>query len=165
MALSHFNAKLRVTEEIFKVVVKYFESEAKVYVDYLQWTAGFWKIWVADGTSLKNVPSQMAGILCRYVFASKEVRPCEAALKLLQPTSTVRDDTQYNDLRAGVRISSGAFYDINHVVPPRPELYTTSGVLVKNNEDEHFVTVASHGFPLQRKGVPSHTEWPSCRRS
>ena len=61
MALSHFNAKLRVTEEIFKVVVKYFESEAKVYVDYLQWTAGFWKIWVADGTGLKNVPSQIDG--------------------------------------------------------------------------------------------------------
>ncbi|KAI9864860.1 MAG: hypothetical protein M1813_002630 [Trichoglossum hirsutum] len=146
--LTHLNAKLRVTKGIFEAAVKFFETEAKVDVDYIQWTTGLWKISVADGTSLANVPSQLAGILCRYVFASKEVRPREAALRLLQPTSTVRDDTQYNDLRPGVMVSSGVFSDPSHVVLPRPELYTTSGVLVKNNEGEIFITVASHGFPL-----------------
>lgn len=152
-AMEHLNSKLNVTKNIFTAAADFFERELKIHVDYLQWTVGRWKIAVPDGTEMLEVPSTLAGSICGYVFTSEEVEPPEAALRLLQPTSVRRDDTRYEQLRPGVMVCSGKFIDPSNVVPPRSELYTTSGVLVKDCNGEMFVTVADHGFPLGEETV------------
>ncbi|KAI9792434.1 MAG: hypothetical protein M1816_002318 [Peltula sp. TS41687] len=152
-AIDHLDAKLRVTKEIFTAAVDFFKKKLEIQVDCLQWTIGRWKITVPDGTDMKNVPSLLANCLCRYVFTSEEVEPPEPALGLLQPTSVRRDDSRYDKLRPGVMISSGKFADHSNIVPARNELYTTSGVLVKDGEREVFVTVANCGFPLGEERV------------
>lgn len=100
-----------------------------------------------------KVPSILARSICGYVFTSEEMEPPEAVSRLLQPTSTRRDDSRYEQLRPGVMLSSGRFIDPSNVVPPRSELYTTSGILVKDSNGDTFVTVADHGFPLGEETV------------
>lgn len=152
-ALGHLNAKLHVTRDIFREIVRYFEGDLNIKLDYIQWTVGQFKISVPDDTDMLSVPAMLAGIICHYVSASQEFDPPEAALQLVEPTSTVRDSSHYEELRPGVMLSSSTFTNPSGIVPSRSELYTTSGVLVKDSAGRQFITVASHGYPLGEEKV------------
>jgi hypothetical protein len=94
---------------------------------------------VPPGTNREDVPASVLGLLCSYSFPDP-VSHKEAAPRTEQHMGRILDDSNYcRSLRPGVMLSCGA--------STSNELLTSSGVPVKRN-DEHFVTVASHGFPL-----------------
>lgn len=85
-------------------------------------------------------PDRVNKIHISYVFRNTIETP--GSLRLKTPTDAEPDDGNYsNMLRPGVILSSG-------IDPDGPELRTTSGVCVECPSGEHFVTCASHGFPL-----------------
>ncbi|KAI0536929.1 hypothetical protein GGR58DRAFT_527884 [Xylaria digitata] len=64
-----------------------------------------------------------------------------------QPINGVIDKTAYDILRPGVLISSKVLKEHGH-----PAVFsTTSGVLVRNNSGNHFMTAASHGIGDDRR--------------
>ncbi|KAI9775992.1 MAG: hypothetical protein M1839_000691, partial [Geoglossum umbratile] len=145
--LEHLDARHKITKEIFDTATCYFDTQTNVRIIAIRWTIGSWRMVIPDGTSLDNLPRVLAGNPCGYVFKSEDLQPIEAAYRLKEPSSTIaRDDSAYTDLRPGIMLSSARFEGMGSV-PAREELLTSSGVLIKDIEDNRYITVASHGFP------------------
>jgi hypothetical protein len=158
--LEDLNAQRRVTDEIFDAVISYFDTHTNVKITAVRWSIGYWRITVPDGTLIQKLPMVIACTVCGYLFDSQIQRPVETAYRLKEPSLGTYDDTfyaaydnpVYSTLHPGIMLSSSRFGGTASV-PPRGELLTTSGVLVKNHVGDEYIMVAGHGFPLGEERV------------
>ncbi|KAI9767362.1 MAG: hypothetical protein M1840_005772 [Geoglossum simile] len=151
--LKHLDARYKITKEIFNAAIRYFDTQTNVRIIAIRWSIGSWRIVVPDGINFDRLPMVLAGNPCGYVLKSKVLQPIEAAYRLKEPSSTIAQDySTYIDLRPGVMLSTARFEGIGSVLA-REELLTSSGVLVKDTEDNRYMTVASHGFPAGEEAV------------
>jgi hypothetical protein len=123
-----------------------------VIIFSILWSTGTWQVTIPDGSDTSGLPFRLCQAACTYLYQSEIPEQLEAAFRQKTPITTIRDDTSYNTLRPGVMVSSGRFLG-DASTPPRSELYTTAGVLVKGKNGNKFMTVASHGFPLGEETV------------
>jgi hypothetical protein len=150
--LEELDARQFINDGLFAAAIKWFDEESTVTISAIMWSAGMWQITIPDDSDLSILPARICQSLCTYLYESELPTQPEAAFRQISPTTTVRDDSRYDILRPGIMISSGQFSGYG-TVPTRLELYTTAGVLVKDRENNEFVTVASHGFPLGEETV------------
>ncbi|KAI5862476.1 hypothetical protein GGS23DRAFT_572537 [Durotheca rogersii] len=97
-------------------------------------------------TDMGKVPCQAANIICFYLFDDEMGRPpAPQARRLTDPTPGNPDNSQYDALQPGLRVTSS-------YLPSHPDMFlsTTSGVLLKDHlVGNKYMTVASHGFPAE----------------
>lgn len=94
-------------------------------------------------TDMSKLPWMTANILCCYLYEDEMGRPsAPQARRLTDPTPGNPDDSQYDTLQPGLRVTST-------YLPSKPGMFlsTTTGVLVRDQVGNKFMTVASHGFP------------------
>jgi hypothetical protein len=104
------------------------------------WFFGCLRIRVPETTDINALPGTLCQVATCYLTDAIQ-SPTDAAFRLKDPRHLQPDDSTYIPLlRPGVMVSS-------------TNLLTTAGVLVKNSQNESFMTVASHGFPLQDTDV------------
>ncbi|KAN0083831.1 hypothetical protein V8E54_002919 [Elaphomyces granulatus] len=145
--LCQYDAKRTITNEMYLAIIEHFETRAisirevinllphrrhsSIHIEATPHTPhqrpSYERVW---GAWDKNVPTPSNRLLTRH-FALK-------IPKHLLPDDS--DSTYVPLLRPGVMVSS-------------TDLLTTAGVLVKNSQNESFITVASHGFPLEDTNV------------
>ncbi|KAI2720819.1 hypothetical protein CBS147332_4059 [Penicillium roqueforti] len=90
---------------------------------------------------LRSVPRSVARCTFLYLSEHHMDRPRTLPAQRLQTASPSRSDgSQYDILRPGVMVSSG-------INLKGESMRSSSGVLVKNNLGQKFMTVAAHGFP------------------
>jgi len=109
---------------------------------------------LADNVNIRSILSKAPGRIVKcptgYVNVKDLHRPAWANLPARKqidpsPITGVVDDTAYDTVRPGVMIGSEIPKEHG-----RPNIFsTTAGVLVKNNENDVFMTVASHGVGRQ----------------
>ncbi|EFQ98274.1 hypothetical protein MGYG_01308 [Nannizzia gypsea CBS 118893] len=93
-------------------------------------------------SDISVLPQLIARCNCFYLYDDEMGRPSnQSALRLLEPVPGNPDDSEYDNLRPGVMLSSG-----KHPTEGR-ELLTSSGVLVQDDNGYQYMTCASHGFP------------------
>ncbi len=94
-------------------------------------------------TDFNKLPWHVAKIRCFYLFDDEIGRPpAPRARRLLDPTPGNLDDSQYDTLQPGLRVTSSHPSD-----SPGMFLSTTTSVLLKDEVSNEFMTAASHGFP------------------
>lgn len=145
-ALDNYDTKDGLSEELFQAAFSYYRNEHGIYITSIVNIAYMWLVRVPDKVKLERLPSMLAKRPCGYEFESECERPIEVASKKVEPKGVIRDLSQYRPLRPGVALSCG-----NSILGQ--ELLTTSGVLVENQSEERFITVASHGFPPSQEHV------------
>lgn len=145
-ALDNYDTKDGLSEELFQAAFSYYRNEHGIYITSIVNIAYMWLVRVPDKVKLERLPSMLAKRPCGYEFESECERPIEVASKKVEPKCVIRDLSQYRPLRPGVALSCG-----NSILGQ--ELLTTSGVLVENQNEERFITVASHGFPPSQEHV------------
>jgi hypothetical protein len=150
--LEELDAQYYVNDELFTAAIKWFDEESTVTISAILWSAGMWQVTIPDDSDASDLPSRLCRSACTYLYQSELPEPQEAAFRQISPTTTIRDDSTYDILRPGIMISSGQSSG-DESVPPRPELFTTAGVLVKDRDGNEFVAVASRGFPLGEETV------------
>ncbi|KIW18100.1 hypothetical protein PV08_02387 [Exophiala spinifera] len=94
-------------------------------------------------TDYKILPRLAGGIMCFYMFEDQMGRPSTPqARRLHDPAPGDPDVSKYDALQPGLRVSSA-------YLPDKPDKFlgTTTGVLVKDQVGNKFMTVAAHGFP------------------
>lgn len=145
-ALDNYDVKDGLSEDLFQAAISYYRNEHGIYITSIVNIAYMWLVRVPDKVKLERLPSMLAKSPCGYEFESECERPIEAAFRKVEPKSVVRDLSRYQPLRPGVALSCA-----NSLLGK--ELLTTSGVLVENQNEERFITVASHGFPSAQDNV------------
>lgn len=96
-------------------------------------------------TDLTKIPASVAKVNCQVVFEDEMGRPKKPqARRQHDPSPGNPDETKYETLRPGVRVSSGYLPD-----EPGAFITSTAGVLVKNSLGDKYLTVAGHGFPAE----------------
>ena len=126
----------------FDNMVSIFEAFAELgaTVDRIQWFGIDFKILAASQPFpdwSKRLPRAINNLIVGYGFGEL-FRP-EKALRKKQPLGNIQDDSLYDDLRPGLKLSS-------HNVPG-VTYETTSGVCVESPDGTKYVTVAKNGFP------------------
>lgn len=149
--LEDIDAQEYVSDEIFMTVIKWFDECSNVTISSILWSAGTWHVTIPDDCNTSDLPSRVCRASCSYLYQSEVPEQPEAAFRQQHP-ATIRDESAYDILRPGVMVSSDKFLG-DGPVPPRSELFTTAGVLVKDKHGDEFVTVANHGFPLGEETV------------
>lgn len=127
--------------ETFELIAKYFADEHKIALLEIMWDGPRLFIRIPDTIQISSLPVRIGNLAA--VYSDKSVIPQhhEAARRLVSPTATVRDDTSYSPhLRPGIMLSCGSALG-------GAELFTSSGVIVKDKQGDTWLTVASHGFP------------------
>ena len=123
-------------DELYKLVREFFKQSSISITEIQYWGSVVVIVLECDDESvLSAVP--------RPVARSREMgQPAKlSALRLKQPSIEEFDDSQYDILRPGVMLSSGKHPEESY------ELFTFSGVLVRDSLDYQYMTVAAHGFP------------------
>ncbi|KAF8535893.1 hypothetical protein BDD12DRAFT_808204 [Trichophaea hybrida] len=113
----------------------------------VMWLGTRFLITVAHHRSAAASVGMVMGLLATYKYPDdRQPRaPREAAFRLVQPSLTIRDETDYGtQLRPGVMVSCG--------VGSGQELLTF-GIPLKDVDGELYVTVCSHRFPLGEETV------------
>lgn len=96
-------------------------------------------------TDMTRVPCTIAQVLCGYFFEDQMGRPAvPQARRERDPSPGNPDDSQYQALRPGVRVTSTYLPEV-----PDAFISSTAGVLVKDQAGDHFLTVAEHAFPAK----------------
>lgn len=132
--------------EVFSTIAQYFTENLDIAISEIMWRGTQLRLVVPTSAQTSHVPFKIGGLLALYDYTSAIPAYYEAAKRLVSPTPTVRDDTNYApNLRPGVMLSCGA--------QGGEELFTSSGVLLKDPNDKKWLTVASHGFPLGNERV------------
>ena len=89
---------------------------------------------------LGAVPRSIAKCQCFYLFESEIGRPTTLlAKRLIEASPGTIDESHYDTLRPGIIVSSG-------LNDEGEEMRTSSGVLLRNQQGDEFMTAASHGF-------------------
>lgn len=111
-------------------------------------------------TDYTQLPRLAAKILCYYMFEDEMGRPSTPhARRLLDPAPGNPDISQYDTLQPGMRISSTYLPDSLDTF-----LATTTGVLVKDEVGNKFMTAAAHGFPGGKCGTSVWHAFPGTGR-
>ena len=103
-------------------------------------------------TDLSKLPQKVANIACTYLYDDEMGRPSvHQARRLTDPTPGNPDNSEYNTLCPGLRVSSA-------YIPSMPGMFlsTTTGVLVNDGVGNKFMTAASHGFPSECGPIVIH---------
>lgn len=145
--LPDYDARAGASKELFMKVVDYLQQDFGVTVLSISNLFGQWIITVPDGVDLSNLPFTIATSPSSYMFASDVKEPVEAAFRGSEPNRDSWDSSTYDVLRPGVMLSSGNTQG--------PELLTTSGIQVFDDNGDSFITVASHGFPADEVYHPN----------
>jgi len=96
-------------------------------------------------TDMLKVPAGIGQIRCMYVYEDEMGRPAvPQARRQRDPTPGNPDDSQYDDLRPGIRVSSNYLPDDHQAF-----IASTAGILLKDEAGNKYMTVAGHGFPAK----------------
>jgi hypothetical protein len=141
---------------LFEAIRGHFISTGIAITEVMYWVDHIMIVLEDRETDLSQLPRKAAGLPCLYLYDNEMGRPSTArARRLTQPLPGNPDNSEYMELRPGVRVSStyapsgagaGDF------------LSTTAGVLVKDQLGDEFMTVASHGFPDARSTAVFHPQ-------
>ena len=119
-----------------------FFSDLGATIDRIQWWGvGFRILATSEPFSdwRQRLPRYINKLRVGYTFG--DISGIEKALRKKQPSSSVKDDSIYDDLRPGIKL--------NFADPSGVTIDTTSGVCVKGPNGLKYMTVAKHGFPGQ----------------
>ena len=141
-ALNNYDARQHVRIELFHAVILYFEQEISIPILFVRNLARPWVVTILDDLQFSSLPYLLAKTPCHFKYASNTEQQKEAAFRNTEPARTVRDQTFYEPIQPGILLSSGGLLI---------ELLTTSGIIVDDNYDYKYLTLASHGFPLGPK--------------
>lgn len=134
--LEDLDARKKVSRELFNSVINYFETKDLEILEVL-WMWGSWRITIEDTID----PSVLPGSICQVsAFYIRKLPMTNAAFCGHVPSKGGANTTTYTTIRPGVLVASHA-------------LSTTSGVLVQNEDNETFMTVSAHGFPIRDTAV------------
>lgn len=130
----------------FALIAKYFLDELSIVVSEIMWNGPSLRLRLQSTVPDINLPAKIGGLVAFYGDSSAIPDYQEAARRLISPSTTIRDDTCYlPNLRPGVILSCGR--------QGGEELFTSSGVIVKDEAGQTWMTVASDGFPLGNETV------------
>lgn len=137
--LCQYDAKRTITKEMYLAIIEYFETRA-ISIGEVMWFFGCLRIRVPEATDINCLPGTLCQVATFYLTDTIQ-SPTDAAFRIKDPKHLLPEDSTYVPLlRPGAMVSS-------------TDLCTTAGVLVKNSQNESFMTVASHGFPLEDTDV------------
>lgn len=145
--MSAHDARSGPSAEVFQLAIDYFEKELNVAIVCILNLLGQWIITIPEDATLSDLPCMIAKSPCSYLYTSEVPEPREAALSSTRPFGTTWDSSPYTPLRPGIMTSSGKIPGCDD------ELLTTCGVQVIDNDNNKFLTVATHGFPNGREIV------------
>ena len=134
-------------ETVFAILREWFET-IKIDMNECQWHGAFVVIVLADTqTSMTDIPRTVAKMPCYYFYEEETSRPTDLpALRKIEPSDAVADDSVYTTLRPGVMVSS------ERSPSDQSEWLSSSGVLLRHDQSGvEYLTVASHGFPHGKK--------------
>lgn len=93
-------------------------------------------------TDMSRLPARVAQVTCTYYFEDQMGRPAAPqARRQHDPSPGNQDESQYQTLRPGIRVSSTYL-----VHEPQAFISSTAGVIVKDQNGTQFLTVANHAF-------------------
>ena len=129
-------------------IARCYKDQYGLTAELMEWRWAMLIITAQEGfdiTSFRLLPGRIGAskvIVC-YKASDQAVTKhhYEAALRAVLPEGEVRDDTDYGtDLCPGIMLSCGRGRSPG-------ELLTTSGIPLRAQDGQKFITVASHGFP------------------
>ncbi|KAK3363871.1 hypothetical protein B0T25DRAFT_470095 [Lasiosphaeria hispida] len=132
-------------EPLFHIIKGHFQGLGVSITEVMYWGDFVIIILKHHDVDMEKLPSQAAKIRCLYLFDDQMGRPSAPQARCLtDPTPGNPDNSQYNTLQPGLRVTSS-------YLPSNPDTFlsTTSGVLLKDQVGNEFMTVASHGFPAE----------------
>lgn len=136
---------------IFNPLINYFE-EIPVSITEIHYWDNYVTVVLEHRHATRDFPRSIAGIGCFYLFEEDIHRPTLSQAKRAKDVSLnsySRDNSSYYpNLRPGLILSSEpsrAKDEKGNLL--RDEMFTTSGVLVRDNLGNAYMTVSSHGFP------------------
>ncbi|KAK4466220.1 hypothetical protein QBC42DRAFT_329279 [Cladorrhinum samala] len=145
---------------LFNAIKDHFQGIGVSITEVMYWSSCVMIVLKHRNTDMGKIPSQAANIRCFYLFDDEMGRPpAPQARRLTDPTPGNPDNSQYNTLQPGLRVTS------SHL-PSDPDMFlsTTSGVLLKDKLGNQFMTVASHGFPPECGTSVFHAQPGNGRR-
>ena len=144
-------------DKIVEAVCAFFKSN-DIDPHTITYLGSMWVVILQDKVDLQSLPRKIGKLSTFYKIQVESFKGLEAAMRLTEPSDTIRDVSSYgHHLRPGVMLA-------NKTYPPDYQEYlTSSGVAVRDvRTGDTFVTVASHGFPLGQERVfhPNNTGIP-----
>ncbi|KAL8734989.1 MAG: hypothetical protein Q9166_001114 [cf. Caloplaca sp. 2 TL-2023] len=152
-ALTHLDlhkSSINISEEVLNQAASVF-PKLGVKVKDLFWFGGLWQVTMPENSDIQTVPRSIAGSPVYYRPISECPALDPAVLERNPPQGTDFDDTDYQSttdalLRPGVMLGSSLYEvekdgNIEHVYKS-----TSSGILVQDQYNQKFITVATHGF-------------------
>lgn len=130
---------------LFNLIKDHFKDIQISITEVMYWNRFVMIVLEQRNTDRSKLPRKVANIMCFYLYDDEMGRPSTPqARRLTDPTIGNPDETQYDTLRPGLRVTSAP-------LPSEPSmvLSTTTGVLLRNQAGYEFMTVASHGFPAE----------------
>ncbi|KAK3934649.1 hypothetical protein QBC46DRAFT_413729 [Diplogelasinospora grovesii] len=132
-------------EPLFHVIKGHFQGLGVSITEVMYCSNAVFIVLKHRDTDFNKLPWRAANIVCFYLFDDEMGRPsAPQARRLLDPAPGNPDDSQYDTLQPGLRVTSP-------YLPGNPGMFlsTTTGVLLKDGVGNEFMTVASHGFPAE----------------
>lgn len=132
-------------EPLFHIIKDHFQDLGVSIAEVMYWGNCVMIVLKHRDVDMGKLPSQAAKTRCLYLFDDEMGRPsAPQARRLTDPTQGNPDNSQYNTLQPGLRVTSS-------YMPSNPDMFlsTTSGVLLKDRVGNEFMTVASHRFPAE----------------
>jgi hypothetical protein len=130
---------------LFNLIRSHFEGLGISITEVMYWANFVIIVLEHRNTDIGKLPWKAANISCFYLYDDEMGRPSTPqARRLTDPTAGNPDDSQYDTLQPGLRVTSA-------YLPSKPDMFlsTTTGVLVRDRVGNKFMTVASHGFPAE----------------
>lgn len=136
---------MRDWEALFRVIKDHFERLGVAITEVIYWGNCVMIVLKDRDTEMGKLPFRATKVACRYLFDDEMARPSALqARRRTDPAPGIADERQYDILQPGLRVSS------SYLRSDSSEFHmTTSGVLVKDNLGNEFMTIASHGFPAE----------------
>lgn len=133
-------------EPLFQLVKDHFQSIGVLINEVIYCNVYVIVILDKQGIDITKLPSRIARVRCHYYYSDEWGNKLAEfqARRSSDPAPGSPDDSEYNILQPGIRIASGPFP--GHV---GQFLSTTAGILIQDENNTEFLTVAAHGFPGQ----------------
>ncbi len=131
-------------QPLFEAVRLHFASIQVPITEVIYWGYFLHIILEHEDTVMARLPSLAGKITCRYIFEKQMKRPSKPqARRRVNDTALDRvvDDTTYDILQTGVRVSS------NFLPDSQTFLSSTLGARIWDADGNDYVTVAAYGFP------------------
>ena len=130
-------------EPLFEEIRAHFQSLAIAITEVIYFGHFVYIVLEDQDTDMTKLPRMAAAMACMYMFEHEMHRPAASqALPRINDAGhgVAVDDSNYNVLQPGVKICS------DFLPHSQASLSTTLGACVRDQDGNHYITVAAHGF-------------------